>query len=303
MVILAPTALTASQASSLSGWVQSGGNLIAMRPGAELAGLLGLGSDTGDLDNGYIRVNTASGPGAGITGDTMQFHDRADRWTLAGATRVADLYSGPTTATTNPAVTLRSVGSAGGQAAAFTYDLARSIVQTRQGNPAWAGQKRDGQIPPIRSDDLFFGAMPGDVQPDWVNLNKVAIPQADEQQRLLANLVTQMSADRLPMPRFWYFPRGERAVVVMTGDDHTAAGTEEHFDRFLDAQPGRLLGRRLGLRALHVLRLHDQRHDRRPGGGLPGAGLRDRPASRYRLRGLHRGLAARGLADPATRFP
>ena len=237
VVILAPTPLTSAQASSLSGWVQSGGNLIAMRPGAELASLLGLGSDTGDLDNGYVRVNTASESGAGITGDTMQFHDRADRWTLSGATRVADLYSSPTTATTNPAVTLRSVGSAGGQAAAFTYDLARSIVQTRQGNPAWAGQKRDGQIPPIRSDDLFFGAMPGDVQPDWVNLNKVAIPQADEQQRLLANLVTQMSSDRLPMPRFWYFPRGERAVVVMTGDDHTAAGTEEHFNRFLELSP------------------------------------------------------------------
>ena len=41
-------------------------------------------------------------------------------------------------------MTLRSVGSAGGQAAAFTYDLARSVVYTRQGNPAWAGQKRDG---------------------------------------------------------------------------------------------------------------------------------------------------------------
>jgi hypothetical protein len=229
VVILAPTALTSTQASSLSSWVQAGGNLIAMRPGTVLAGLLGLGSDTGDLDNGYVRVDTTSGPGAGVTGDTMQFHGRADRWTLAGATNVADLYSNATTPTTNPAVTLRSVGSAGGQAAAFTYDLARSVVQTRQGNPAWAGQKRDGQIPPIRSDDLFF--------PDWVNLNKVAIPQADEQQRLLANLVTQMSADRLPMPRLWYFPRGERAVVVMTGDDHTSGGTEEHFNRFLALSP------------------------------------------------------------------
>ena len=28
-----------------------------------------------------------------------------------------------------------------------------------------------------------------DPQPDWVDLNKVAIPQADEQQRLLANLI------------------------------------------------------------------------------------------------------------------
>jgi hypothetical protein len=231
VAILAPTSLNASQAASLSSWVQSGGNLIAMRPGAELAGLLGLGSDTGDLDNGYIRVNTGVGPGNGITGDTMQFHDRADRWTLAGATRVADLYSDATAATTNPAVTLRSVGTAGGQAAAFTYDLARSIVQTRQGNPEWAGQKRDGQIPPIRSDDLFF--------PNWVNLNKVAIPQADEQQRLLANLVTQMSADRVPMPRFWYFPRGERAVVIMTGDDHGTGGTAGQFDQFLAASaPG-----------------------------------------------------------------
>ena len=238
VVILARTGLTGSQASTLSTWVQGGGNLIAMRPSAALAGLLGLGSDTGDLANGYIRVNTSSAPAAGITGDTMQFHDQADRWTLAGATEVADLYSNATTPTTNPAVTLRSVGPAGGQAAAFTYDLARSVVQTRQGNPAWAGDERDFVLDTVtRSNDLFFGAKPGDVQPDWVNLSKVAIPQADEQQRLLANLVTQMSADRLPMPRFWYFPRGERAVVVMTGDDHTPGGTVGHFERFLDLSP------------------------------------------------------------------
>jgi hypothetical protein len=235
VAILAPTTLTASQAASLSSWVQGGGNLIAMRPDPTLAGLLGLGSDTGDLTNGYIDVNTASGPGVGITGETMQFHDRADLWTLAGATSVADLYSGPTTSTPNPAVTLRSAGTAGGQAAAFTYDLARSVVQTRQGNPAWAGDERDGQTGPIRSNDLFFGAKAGDVQPDWVNLTKVAIPQADEQQRLLANLVTQMSSDRSPVPRFWYFPRGERAVVVMTGDDHGNGGTIGQFERFRQA--------------------------------------------------------------------
>jgi hypothetical protein len=223
VVILAQSSLTAAQASTLSAWVHGGGNLIAMRPGAALAGLLGLGSDSGDLDDGYLRVDTTSGPGAGITGDTMQFHGRADRWTLAGASKVADLYAA-TTATPHPAVTLHSVGTARGQTAAFTYDLARSVVQTRQGNPAWAGQKRDGEAGPIRSDDLFF--------PDWVDLGKVAIPQADEQQRLLANLVTQMSADRLPLPRFWYFPRGERAVVVMTGDDHGGGGTVAHFDRF-----------------------------------------------------------------------
>ncbi len=45
--------------------------------------------------------------------------------------------------------------------------------------------------PPIRSDDLFYGNAAGDPQPDWVDLDKVAIPQADEQQRLLANLILQ----------------------------------------------------------------------------------------------------------------
>ena len=99
------------------------------------------------------------------------------------------------------------MGTNGGQAAAFTYDLARSVVYTRQGNPAWDGQERDGTSP-IRSDDLYFGNASGDPQADWVNLAKVSIPQADEQQRLLANLILSMNADRKPLPRFWYLPRG-----------------------------------------------------------------------------------------------
>jgi hypothetical protein len=133
-------------------------------------------------------------------------------------------------------VTVRSVGANGGQAAAFTYDLARSVVQTRQGNPAWVGQDRDGVFP-TRTNDLFFGAKSGDVQPDWVDLNKVAIPQADEQQRLLSNLVTLMAADRKPVPRLWYFPHSYKAAVVMTGDDHAEGGTAGRFNEYLADSP------------------------------------------------------------------
>ena len=129
-------------------------------------------------------------------------------------------------------MTVRNVGSSGGQAAAFTYDLARSIVYTRQGNPAWSGQERDG-VAPIRSDDLFFGG----AQADWVDLSKVAIPQADEQQRLLANLIGHVNADRKPLPRFWYLPRGVKAAVVMTGDDHGNGGTAGRFDDYIAASP------------------------------------------------------------------
>ena len=232
VAILGDMTITAAQTTMLSDWVKAGGNLIAMHPDKQLAGLLGLTDVATSLANGYLLVDTSQAPGAGIVNQTIQFHGTADNYTTSGATTVATLYSDATTATSNPAVTWRSVGTNGGHAAAFTYDLARSVVYTRQGNPAWAGQERDGQ-PPIRSDDLFYGAAASDPQPDWVNLNKVAIPQADEQQRLLGNLIEDMQASASPLPRFWYFPNGDKAVVIMTGDDHGNGGTPGRFDTYL----------------------------------------------------------------------
>jgi chitodextrinase len=236
VVVLGDVAVNAAQVSVLSDWVQAGGNLIALSPDPQLAGLLGLTSAGTTLTNGYLLIDTATAAGAGLVDETIQFHGTADRYTLDGATALATLYSTASAATPNPAVTLRSVGGNGGQAAAFTYDLARSVVLTRQGNPAWAGQNRDGVFP-IRPNDLFFGAAAGDPQPDWVNVNKIEIPQADEQQRLLANLVLTMSGDRKPLPRFWYLPRGEKAAVVMTGDDHALGGTAGRFDQYRAASP------------------------------------------------------------------
>ena len=230
VVILGEMPLTTGQVTMFTTWVNGGGNLIAMRPDKKLAGLLGLTDAASTLPEGYLLVNTASSPGQGIVGQTMQFHGTADRYTLAAvspaAVSIATLFSDATTATPNPAATLRTVGS--GEAAAFAFDLARSIVYTRQGNPAWAGDERDG-IAPVRSDDMFYGAKAGDVQPDWVNLARVAIPQADEQQRLLANLVLKMNLDRKPLPRFWYFPRMEKAVVVMASDNHGSQNVEVRF--------------------------------------------------------------------------
>jgi hypothetical protein len=236
-VILGEMSLTAPQVTMLTDWVNAGGNLIAMRPDAQLADLLGLTVAAGTRSNQYLLIGS-SGPGAGLVNQTIQFHGTANNYTLSGATSVATLYSNASTATSNPAVTLRSVGANGGQAAAFAYDLARSVVYTRQGNPDWSGQERDGQQPPIiRSDDLFFGAKAGDVQPDWIDLNKVAIPQADEQMRLVANLILQMTNDRKPLPRTWYLPRGLRAAVVMTGDDHAGGGTAGRWENYKTASP------------------------------------------------------------------
>ena len=240
LAVLGDMSLTATQATMFSTWVNGGGNLIAMHPDPQLAGLLGL-VDTGTtLTNAYVLMNTAGGPGVGLVGQTIQFHGPAELYTLNGATSYATLYSNASTPTTNPAVTLNLVGS--GQAAAFTYDLARSVVYTRQGNPAWSGQTRDAaNAPPIRAYNLFFGAASFDPEPDWIDFNKVQIPQADEQQRLLANLMMQMNATKKPLPHFWYLPSGFKAAVIMTGDDHgsyySGSATASRFSDFLAASP------------------------------------------------------------------
>jgi len=234
VVLLAKMALSGEQVTTLTDWVNGGGNLIAMAPDPQLAGLLGVTPLGTTLSDAYLLVNTSGAPGNGIVGQTIQYHGAADLYTLNGAAPVATLYSTANTATGNPAVTLRAAGS--GNAAAFAYDLAESIVYTRQGNPVWAAQERDG-LAPIRSDDKFYGNKVGDVRPDWVDLDKVAIPQADEQQRLLANLILHMNAGKKPLPRFWYFPNGKKAVVIMTGDDHGNNGTFGRFEQFRSLSP------------------------------------------------------------------
>jgi hypothetical protein len=233
VAVLGDITVTAAQVTILTNWVNAGGTLIAFKPSALLAPLFGISAASGTLSDKYLLVNTASGPGTGIVNQTIQFHGTANLHTLNGATSIATIYSDATTATANPAVTMMNVGVNGGRAIAFTYDLPRSIVYTRQGNPAWVGMERDGQAP-IRSNDLFFGDAAFDPQPDWIDFNKIAIPQADEQQRLLANIILQSNLHRKPLPRFWYLPKGLKAAIVMTGDDHGVNGTTGRFNHYLD---------------------------------------------------------------------
>ncbi|HEX8762515.1 MAG TPA: Ig-like domain-containing protein, partial [Candidatus Saccharimonadales bacterium] len=234
-VVLPEMTLSQSQADMFSTWVSSGGNLVAMRPDKKLATLLGLTDASSTRSNQYMLVDTGSGPGVGIVNETIQFKGTADNYTLNGATAVASFYSDASTSTSNPAVTSRSVGSNGGTAMAFAYDLAKSVIALHQGNQAWAGQDRDGSGM-VRTNDLFFGARSGDVQPDWVDLNKLHIPQADEQQRLLANLLTSSTKDKKPLPRFWYLPGNNKAAMILAGDDHGLdnTGTERIISNWLN---------------------------------------------------------------------
>jgi hypothetical protein len=226
IVILGEFSIDPKQVDMFVNWVRKGGNLIAMRPEKRLAKRIGL-KDLGNiLQDGYVSIDISRTPGTGLTKETLQFHGPADMYERDGASVLAMLDRTATVATESPAVTMAHLGS--GLCAAFTFDLARSVVYTRQGNPAWTGMERDG-IAPIRSDDLFYGPAGSDLKNDWVDLGKVAIPQADIQQRFLANLIVYMNLRKIPLPRFWYFPKGLKAVVILTGDDHGHGGTLGRF--------------------------------------------------------------------------
>jgi hypothetical protein len=238
IALLGEVPLSERQIRILSRWVDAGGNLISMRPDYRLAIAFGLtpvdtAPEQRPLHDAYLAINSNTSEGAGLIKQPIQFHGPADRYLLHGIP-LAMFYKDAKTATRFPAVCLLKFGR--GNVALFSYDLAKSVVYTRQGNPLWSGQERDG-IPPVRSDDLFYGASVSDPQPDWVDNERIAIPQADEQQRLLANIITLTNSAKKPLPHFWYLPRGLKAVVVMTGDDHGNGGTVGRFESYLKKSP------------------------------------------------------------------
>jgi hypothetical protein len=208
LILLAEGPLGSDQVQLLEGYVSRGGRLVAMRPDARLSSLLGVERVAGSTAEGYVQVEASHPIGRGIATEALQFHGTAGHYRLAGARVVAWLLGDANTPTGFPALTVHRHRR--GQAALWAFDLARSVAYTRQGNPAWANRERDG-LKGVRAADMFEG---------WVDLDRLGIPQADEQQRLLANLLSVLSQDARPLPRLWYFPGAAQTVFIPTGDSH-----------------------------------------------------------------------------------
>ncbi|MDN5796713.1 MAG: Ig-like domain-containing protein [Intrasporangium sp.] len=263
-VVIASSDSKATAASpALREWVMAGGQLVVARPTGALADLAGLRPVGRQVTEGRLAIATSSTYGSGLTSAPLRVHGAAEVVRAAGdvdvvatiapgaaASASADSTVSSAAAVTtdaavaasveqkpSPAVTVRSLGDQGGTVSAFTFDLAKSVVLTRQGNPDWAGQDRDG-LAPIRPNDLFFGDDKKDPEPDYLDLDQVAVPQADEQMRILSNIIERSTAASGPMPRWWYFPDDAKAVLVMAADDHgTQDGTRSSFRRLLELSP------------------------------------------------------------------
>ena len=223
-VFLAEMDLSAADEQLLRGYVQNGGNLVAMRPDADLADLFGV-TIQGNRSEQLLQyfgvaenLPAARGfpAGMGIVRDSLQYHGEATNYALAGAQTLVSLYDNAQTPSSNPAVTMNRSGQ--GTAVAFAFDLAKSIALTRQGNPEWQNTEGDnlGGYRPMDTFARTDGRK-------YYDLDRLPVPQADEAQRLLANITMKLSDQ--PLPRMWYLPGTHKSLIVNTGDAEDWGGT------------------------------------------------------------------------------
>jgi hypothetical protein len=184
-----------------------GGNIIAIDPVDELSDLFGLGGDNGKGDGVFFAIDTASETGNSLTGKPIQLHVPYQEYSPGNGKAVAWFCNKLSGRNNFPAVVKHNYGA--GRTAAFLYNLPENIVLTRQGNPIFAGEEKDG-IPGLRAMDLFTDG--------WVESSNNTLNQADQQMSLLSHLIEEMASCKKPLPRIWYFPDTLKCLVTLTND-------------------------------------------------------------------------------------
>ncbi|MCX6254144.1 MAG: hypothetical protein NTV31_06650 [Bacteroidia bacterium] len=218
LVILAESKIDRVKLNMIREYVKNGGKLIALHPDPELAELFGIIPRGGSISDGYIRIDTTKEQGKGLTSRLLQFHGKADYYTLNGAGSLAILFANKVSGESYPAVVTNSYQK--GHTVAFLYNLPQSIVLSRQGNPLYAGIEKDS-IPGLRGMDLFAGG--------WLDTSDNTINQADEQMVLLSHCIENMMVDNKPLPRFWYFPDTLKCLVTLTNDGEYKSEADFEF--------------------------------------------------------------------------
>lgn len=218
-IVLAEMTLSPAEETLLRDYVAGGGTLIGAKPDAGLSDVFGIefAGNRPERTLQYYAVDPAHRAGAGMTQGALQYHGVAANYNLQGASAIASLYANAETPSSYPAVTFNQFGA--GQAIAFSFDPAKSVVLTRQGNPEWKNIEGDG-VPEYRPHDMF-------TRTDgrtYYDVERMAIPHADELQRFLANVLIDSSA--APLPRMWYLPGNHKTVMVNTGDGEDNYGAQ-----------------------------------------------------------------------------
>jgi hypothetical protein len=207
LVILAESKTYPIKLNMVREYVKNGGKVIAIHPDPELAELFGILPIGVSISDGYIRIDTTIEQGKNLTSELLQFHGKADYYSLHGAGTLATMFANKVSGESYPAVVTNSYGK--GHTVAFLYNLPQSIVLSRQGNPLLAGIEKDS-IPGLRGMDLFTDG--------WLETSTHTINPTDEQMALLSHCIENMMEGSKPFPRFWYFPDTLKCLVTLTND-------------------------------------------------------------------------------------
>ena len=297
VVIVGDFALTAAQVTMLSDWVNGGGDLVAMRPDKQLAGLLGLTDAGATLGNAYLRIDTSQSPGAGLVGETIQFHGTADRYALERRDQRGDALL----------ERLRGHHRAGRDDARRRRERrVRLGVHVRPrpldrlhapGQPGLerAGARRPGADPLGRPVLRRRAGRLGRPQQDRDPAGRRAAAPAGEPDRPRDR--RQEAAAALLVPAARAQGRGGHDRRRPRGRRHRRA-----LRRLQGREPGRLLRGQLGVHPVELLHLHQHGAQQRRRRGLPRRRIRGRHPRQHELRRLDAGLARGLLHEPADRL-
>lgn len=207
IIILAESKIEKHVKEILFDYVKDGGNLVAFHPDPVIADMFGIIQSGGTVSEGYIVIDTTIEYGKHISGRAIRIHGTTDKYNLVKGEIIAKLFPDKTSDEEYPAVIANNYGN--GHTVAFLYNLPKSIVFSRQGNPLFAGIEKDGIIG-LRGMDMFTDG--------WVDTSNSTINQTDEQMMLLSHCIEKLSTYSKPLPRLWYFPDSLKCLVTLTND-------------------------------------------------------------------------------------
>ncbi|MBM3475683.1 MAG: hypothetical protein FJX75_20655 [Armatimonadetes bacterium] len=213
LVIISAGAIKYLTGEIFYAYLQQGGRAIFLKPPVEWCELLGFarpGETYAVARNAYVRVREEHPWLTGFPACDLQCPGEGHVWPAKDCEPLAFVAGQAGQPSAFPAVARNRIGE--GEVVAFLYDLAECIVLFHQGRIEHASTgpdpdaNRDGKFTP---DDLLEGMR---------DFSLRHVPQADVHQDLLVRVIRGLTADRLPLPRLWHFPRSAPAVLFVNGD-------------------------------------------------------------------------------------
>ena len=205
-------------------YVKDGGCIFLMKPNKEMREALNL-EVKGEILDGYIYWENER---------ALQFHGKANIYPeKEGLSVLAYLKEKKEKSNTGLGSFTLKLGK--GKVGIFSFNLPKSILLTRQGNPEWRNSKGD-KFGAIRPADLFY-RLSGE---KWIDPENTDIPQADFLQRFFVEQIISFSS--IPLPRIWYFPNLEKVSFTIVGDSDGVTPEEARIETDLVKSYGGVYG-------------------------------------------------------------